>query len=84
MDWMNYHHLYYFWVAAREGSITRASALLNVSQPAVSRQVQSREAPTWRDGAVALWRDPIAPFEQRLSSPPGYLLMPSRHAVRTS
>ena len=25
MEWLNYHHLLYFWVVAREGSIVRAS-----------------------------------------------------------
>jgi len=24
MDWLNYHHLHYFWVVAREGSVTEA------------------------------------------------------------
>lgn len=43
MDWLNYHHLLYFWVAAREGSITRAAAELRISQPAISRQIQLLE-----------------------------------------
>ena len=25
MEWMNYHHLLYFWIAAREGSVTAAA-----------------------------------------------------------
>jgi LysR family transcriptional activator of nhaA len=28
MDWINYHHLLYFWVVAREGSVVRACAEL--------------------------------------------------------
>ena len=31
MEWLNYHHLHYFWVVVREGSIARASALSYVS-----------------------------------------------------
>jgi len=43
MDWLNYHHLHYFWVVAREGSVTRASELLHLSQPTVSGQIRDLE-----------------------------------------
>lgn len=44
MDWLNYHHLRYFWTVAREGSIARASKLLHVSQPSISTQLRQLEA----------------------------------------
>ncbi len=44
MEWLNYHHLYYFWVAAKEGSIGKASQALNLSQPTVSTQIKALEA----------------------------------------
>jgi len=44
MDWLNYHHLYYFWVAAKEGSIGKASQMLNLSQPTVSTQIKALES----------------------------------------
>lgn len=43
MEWLNYHHLRYFWAAVREGSVTRASEKLHVSQPAVSAQIRGLE-----------------------------------------
>lgn len=43
MEWLNYHHLRYFWVVAREGSITRAAAKLERSLPTVSAQLQEME-----------------------------------------
>jgi LysR family transcriptional activator of nhaA len=43
MDWLNYHHLYYFWSVAREGSIQRACEKLLVSQPTVSTQIRKLE-----------------------------------------
>jgi len=43
MDWLNYHHLLYFWTVAREGSVTRASEKLSLAQPAVSGQVRLLE-----------------------------------------
>jgi len=43
MEWLNYHHLRYFWAAAREGSVTRAGEKLHISQPAVSTQIRGLE-----------------------------------------
>jgi LysR family transcriptional activator of nhaA len=43
VDWLNYHHLLYFWIVAREGSVTRASELLELTQPTVSTQVAALE-----------------------------------------
>jgi LysR family transcriptional activator of nhaA len=43
MDRLNYHHLLYFWMVAREGTIARASAELRLSQPAVSGQIRALE-----------------------------------------
>ena len=44
MDWLNYHHLLYFWTVAREGSIARAAGTLNLSQPTISTQIKNLEA----------------------------------------
>jgi LysR family transcriptional activator of nhaA len=41
--WLNYHHLLYFWAAAREGSITAACRRLDLSQPTVSSQIRALE-----------------------------------------
>lgn len=43
MEWLNYHHLLYFWVVAKEGSIARASAELRLAQPTISGQLRQLE-----------------------------------------
>lgn len=43
MDWLNYHHLFYFWTVVREGSIAAAARKLRLSQPTVSEQLASLE-----------------------------------------
>jgi LysR family transcriptional regulator, transcriptional activator of nhaA len=43
MEWLNYHHLLYFWVVAREGSISRACAQLRLRQPTISGQLRALE-----------------------------------------
>ena len=43
MEWLNYHHLLYFWAAARAGSVTRASQELNLTQPTLSGQIRTLE-----------------------------------------
>jgi len=44
VEWLNYHHLYYFWAVVREGSITRAAARLRLAQPTISGQLKALEA----------------------------------------
>jgi LysR family transcriptional activator of nhaA len=43
MDWLNYHHLLYFWTVAKENSVSKAAAVLHVAQPTVSAQLRSLE-----------------------------------------
>jgi LysR family transcriptional regulator, transcriptional activator of nhaA len=43
MDWLNYHHLRYFWTVAREGSLRKAAERLHVSQPSISAQIKELE-----------------------------------------
>lgn len=40
---LNYQHLLYFWVVAREGSIARATGVLNLTQPTISVQLKLLE-----------------------------------------
>jgi LysR family transcriptional activator of nhaA len=44
MDWLNYHHLHYFWLVAREGTLTAAAEKLRLSPSTVSTQIRQLEA----------------------------------------
>jgi LysR family transcriptional activator of nhaA len=39
MEWLNYHHLLYFWTVAREGGIARASQQLRLAPSTISTQI---------------------------------------------
>lgn len=43
MEWLNYHHLLYFWTVVRAGSIAGASEELRLTQATVSAQLKSLE-----------------------------------------
>lgn len=43
MEWLNYHHLLYFWMVAKHGSITRASVELRLAHPTISGQIHRLE-----------------------------------------
>lgn len=43
MEWLNYHHLRYFWTVAKEGSLAAAASKLRVSQPSISEQIRDLE-----------------------------------------
>ena len=44
MEWLNYHHLFYFWTVVREGGIAAASRRLQIGRPSISMQLKSLEA----------------------------------------
>ena len=50
MSALNYRHLRYFWAVAHEGNLTRAAERLNLSQSALSVQIQRLEAQLERRG----------------------------------
>ena len=43
VDHLNYQHLYYFWIVAREGGISHASEVLDISPSTISAQVSQLE-----------------------------------------
>src|SRR6185295_9422071 len=43
MEFLNYHHLRYFWVVAKEGGLRKAAQKLHVSQPTMSAQIAALE-----------------------------------------
>lgn len=43
MNWLNYHHLYYFLKIAELGSVSKAAEVLKIGQPALSTQLKELE-----------------------------------------
>lgn len=43
MEWLNYHHLLYFWTVVKEGTVSKAAETLHISQPTVSAQLRALE-----------------------------------------
>ena len=43
MTWLNYNHLYYFSIIAREGGVARAAEKLRLGQPTLSTQLKQLE-----------------------------------------
>lgn len=42
-QWINYHHLYYFFIIAQKGSITEAAQFLRLGSPTLSTQLKQLE-----------------------------------------
>lgn len=43
MEWLNYHHLLYFWSVAKHGTVAKACAELRLAQPTISAQIRVLE-----------------------------------------
>lgn len=39
MEWLNYHHLFYFWSVTKHGSVAKACEELCLAQPTISKQI---------------------------------------------
>ena len=44
MEWLNYHHLFYFWHVAKEGTVSAAAETLHLARPTVTAQVRALES----------------------------------------
>lgn len=49
MEWLNYHHLLYFWTVAKEGGVSRAAKVLHLAQPTLSSQIKKLEKSVGHD-----------------------------------
>ncbi len=58
-EFLNYHHLRYFWMVAKEGSLRLAAEKLSVSQPSICTQIQLLE--------IALGEDLFRPSGRSLA-----------------
>lgn len=43
MEWLNYHHLLYFWSVAKHGTVAKACEELRLAQPTISAQIRMLE-----------------------------------------
>jgi len=43
VDWINYHHLFYFWMVAKTGTVSAAAKKLHLARPTVTAQVRELE-----------------------------------------
>lgn len=43
MEWLNYHHLLYFWMVAKEGGLAPAAKALHLTHPTLHAQVRALE-----------------------------------------
>ena len=39
MEWLNYHHLFYFWNVAKEGTVSAAAEKLHLARTTITAQV---------------------------------------------
>ena len=43
MEWLNYHHLFYFWLTVKTGTISAAAESLHLARPTVAAQIKELE-----------------------------------------
>ena len=49
MEWLNYHHLFYFWLSAKTGTISAAAEALHLARPTVAAQIKDLERTMGQD-----------------------------------
>ena len=58
MEWLNYHHLLYFWVVAKEGTIAAACKEWNLAQPTIPAQLRVLEESLGAKLVHTCWAQP--------------------------
>jgi len=43
MEWLNYHHLFYFWLTVKTGTVAAAAESLHLARPTVAAQIKDFE-----------------------------------------
>ena len=43
MEWLNYHHLFYFWLTVKTGTVSAAAQSLHLARPTVAAQIKELE-----------------------------------------
>ena len=43
MEWLNYHHLFYFWLTVKTGTVSAAAESLHLARPTVAAQIKELE-----------------------------------------
>lgn len=43
MEWLNYHHLFYFWMTVKTGTVSAAAESLHLARPTVAAQIKDLE-----------------------------------------
>ncbi|MEM7457775.1 MAG: transcriptional activator NhaR [Planctomycetota bacterium] len=43
MEWLNYHHLFYFWMTVKSGTVSAAADALHLARPTVAAQIKELE-----------------------------------------
>ena len=43
MEWLNYHHLFYFWLTVKTGTVAAAAESLHLARPTVAAQIKDLE-----------------------------------------
>ena len=43
MEWLNYHHLFYFWTVGKAGTVSAAARQLHLTRPTVTSQIRELE-----------------------------------------
>jgi len=87
-EFLNYHHLRYFWTVAKEGSLRRASDKLKVSQPSMSTQIKLLEAalgeplfrPSGRSMALTEFGQHVFGYAEEIFTLGSEILRATKHA----
>jgi len=87
-EFLNYHHLRYFWTVATEGSLRRASEKLNVSQPSMCTQIKLLETslgealfrPSGRSLELTEFGQLIHGYAEEIFTLGGEILRATKHA----